>query len=85
MVVYMQEVKGMPREELQPILEQIAKAHNTTPEHVYHEMQTVIDIAQNDPDPETQEKWKYIPKLGGQVTVEEFLSFMVLILKRLGY
>lgn len=75
----------MLREELQPVLELIAKAHNTTPEYVYHEMQAVIDIAQNDPNPETREKWKYIPKQGEQVTVEEFLSFMVFLLKDLGY
>lgn len=71
----------MQKRELQKILRKIAKENNTTPEHVYQEMQLAIDAAQNSPDPAIRAKWDLIPKSGETHTVEDFLEYMVFVVK----
>ncbi|MBQ2854155.1 MAG: sporulation initiation factor Spo0A [Oscillospiraceae bacterium] len=75
----------MQKRKLQKVLQKIARDNNTTPEIVYHEIQLAIDAARNNPDPAVRSKWESIPKKGETPTVEEFLEFMVLILKLSGY
>ena len=85
MIYYTADVIIMQKRELQNILQKIATEHNTTPEHIYQEMQIAIDAAQNSIDPSVRAKWESIPKSGEALTVEEFIEFMVLILKLSGY
>ena len=43
------------------IIKQVAKVHNTTPEEVYAEMQIALDAAFQSSDPEVQKEWAKIP------------------------
>lgn len=74
----------MQKQQLQRILNQIAKEHHTTPENVYQEMKLALEQGQNSPDPMIRAKWDSIPKAGDTVTVEEFLDYMVVCLMRMG-
>ena len=75
----------MQKRELQKILRKIAKGNSTTPEYVYQEMQLAIDAAQNSPDPAIRVKWDSIPKSGDKHTVEDFLEYMVFVVKMTGF
>ena len=75
----------MDQQEMQHILVRIAKKNNTTPENVYHEIQTAIRSAQSNANPSIRKKWESIPKSGDTPTVEEFIDYMVSALHSLGY
>ena len=42
------------------IIKQVAKVHNTTPEEVYAEMQIALDAAFQSKDPEVPKEWAKI-------------------------
>ena len=50
--------------DIDKIIKQVARAHNTTPEEVYAEMQIALDAAFQSKDPEVQKEWAKIPFKG---------------------
>ena len=52
------------------IIKQVARAHNTTPEEVYSEMQIALDAAFQSKDPEVQ-NWFAVLALGAVVKKKE--------------
>lgn len=67
----------MTKEELEGVLIRVAKANNTMPDHVRSEIEAVMNIGMQNPDPEVQAKWTRIPRKGDRVTLEEFLEYVV--------
>ena len=67
----------MQKEQMDHILAEIAKKHNTTPDCVRREMEIALNVAQNSNNPYTKAKWALIPRKGDSVTLEEFLDYMV--------
>lgn len=63
------------------IIKQVAKAHNTTPEEVYSEMQIAIDAAFTSNDPKVQKEWSKIPFRGLRPTPEEVIPYLARLLK----
>ena len=63
------------------IIKQVAKAHNTTPEEVYSEMKIAIDAAFTSNDPKVQKEWSKIPFRGLHPTPEEVIPYLVSLLK----
>ena len=59
------------------IIKQVAKAHNTTPEEVYAEMQIALDAAFQSNDPEVQREWAKIPFKGDRPTPEDVIPYLV--------
>lgn len=59
------------------LLKQIARENHTTPENVRREMEEVMRMGQQNPDPAIQARWASIPKKGNTLTLEEFLDYMV--------
>ena len=67
----------MRRQKLEQILEQIAKANNTTPKEVRREMQLAMEAGLASNDPAIQARWAAIPRKGGRLTLEEFLEYLI--------
>ena len=67
----------MNQKEMDRILNQIAKSHQTTPQIIRKEMEFALVEAQKSTDPATQAKWAAIPRKGEKVTLEEFLEYTV--------
>ena len=59
------------------IIKQVAKVHNTTPEEVYTEMQIALDAAFQSKDPEVQKEWTKIPFMGDHPTPEDVIPYLV--------
>ena len=59
------------------IIKQVAKVHNTTPEEVYAEMQIALDAAFQSKDPEVQKEWAKIPFKGDHPTPEDVIPYLV--------
>lgn len=70
---------------MQLILRKIAKENSTTPDEVYREMQYAIQTAKNNSSPNARAKWDAVPSRDEIPTVEEFIDFMVSVLRALGY
>ena len=58
-------------------IKQVARAHNTTPEEVYAEMQIALDAAFQSKDPEVQKGWAKIPFKGDHPTPEDVIPYLV--------
>ena len=58
------------------IIKQVARLHNTTPEEVYAEMQIALDAAFHSSDPEVQKEWKKIPLQGKHPTPEDVIPYL---------
>ena len=56
------------------ILEQVARKHNCTTEHVQEEIEKVIDECWKNPDPEIHAKWAAMSATGKRPTVEETIT-----------
>ena len=63
------------------IIKKVAKAHHTTPEEVYSEMQIAIDAAFNSKDSEVKKEWAKIPFQGEHPTPEDVITYLVSQLK----
>ena len=73
----------MRKEEMDQIIEQIAREDNTTPAHVRAEMEAAIKIAQSSKNPSTRAKWAAMPHEGDSVSLEEFMDYMIHTLNKL--
>lgn len=71
----------MQKEDINIILSQIAKHHNTTVSDVRKEIEDAMRIAQSSPDPAIQAQWDAIPHVGAQLTLEEFIIYMVNLMR----
>ncbi len=67
----------MHKRKLDKIINKIAKAHGTTPEEVRAEMQAAMDAALDSTDPIAQAKLAAIPRKGPELTLEEFVTYLV--------
>ena len=63
--------------DIDKIIKQVARAHNTTPEEVYAEMQIALDAAFQSKDPEVQKEWAKIPFKGDHPTPEDVIPYLV--------
>ena len=62
---------------LDHILTQIAHQHHTTVDVVRREMYEAMQIAQDSTDPAIQAKWDTIPRKGKEITLEEFIDYLI--------
>ena len=67
----------MQKTDIRKILRQIAKEHNTTVSNIHKEIENAMRIAQSSPDPAVQACWNAIPHKGPELTVEEFIIYVV--------
>lgn len=58
------------------VLNRIAKENHTTVANVRKEMQSAMDLAMASRDPLVQARWAAIPKKGGRLTLEEFVTYL---------
>ena len=63
------------------LIKRVAKAHHTTPEEVYTEMQIALDAAFHSKDPEVKKEWAKIPFQGERPTPEDVIPYLVSQLK----
>lgn len=63
--------------DIDKIIKQVARAHNTTPEEVYAEMQIALDAAVQSKDLEVQKEWAKIPFKGDHPTPEDVIPYLV--------
>ena len=66
--------------DIDKIIKQVARAHNTTPEEVYSEMQIALDDAFQNPDPNVQKEWAKVPLSGNRPTPEDVIPFLAMML-----
>ena len=59
------------------ILKQIAVSNGITVEEVREQMHIAMLSALKNPDPMVQEMWRSIPKEGEQLTLEEFMDYLI--------
>ena len=67
----------MSKTDINKVLSQLAKAHNTTVSNVRKEIKDAMRIARSNPDPAIQARWNSIPHKGPELTVEEFIMYMI--------
>lgn len=58
------------------IIREVARRHNTTPEKVYAEMQIAIDAALMNKDPEIQKEWAKVPFSGERPAPEDVIIYL---------
>ena len=63
--------------DIDQIIKQVARAHNTTSEEVYAEMQIALDVAFQSKDPEVQKEWAKIPFKGDHPIPENVIPYLV--------
>ena len=66
--------------DIDKIIRQVARAHNTTPEEVYAEMRIALDAAFQSKDPNVQKEWEKIPLKGDRPTPEDVIPAIVRML-----
>lgn len=67
----------MSKNDINKILKQIAKDHNTTVSNVRKEMKEAMRMAQSSSAPAIQARWHAIPHNGPELTVEEFIMYLI--------
>lgn len=67
----------MKKRKLDVILAKIAKANGTSVQEVRKEMQVAMEAGQRSEDPKVKEIWNQIPKKGQELTLEEFVDYLV--------
>ncbi len=71
----------MKKSELDKIIEEIARAHNSTANQVRKEMQLAMDAGQASEDPIIRQRWDAIPRKGNTLSLEEFVEYLVTVVK----
>lgn len=71
----------MQNSDINRILNQIAKRHNTTVSNIRKEIGSAMRIARSNPDPKIQARWEAIPHKGAEPTVDEFIMYMITMLE----
>lgn len=59
------------------ILSQIAQAKHTTPEEIRQLMEEAMASALQNPDPAVQHMWGSIPRQGRELTLDEFMEYLI--------
>lgn len=72
----------MRNQEFERVLERIAMDNHTTIEEVRKEMIIAMKDGQSCPDPVVRARWARIPKKGNELTLEEFVEFLLNETKR---
>ena len=67
----------MHEKQLHKILETIARNNNTSTENVRKEMLSAMKMGQSSKDSKVQAKWESIPRKGAELTLEEFLDYLL--------
>ncbi|WP_373215904.1 sporulation initiation factor Spo0A [Ruminococcus sp. 5_1_39BFAA] len=63
--------------DIDKIIKQVARVHNTIAEEVYAEMQIALDAAFQSKDPEVQKEWAKIPFKGDHPIPEDVIPYLV--------
>ena len=66
----------MRKETFNMILKNLAANYDTTPEEVYQEMQKVIDIGYQNPDPLIRLHWQNVPCVNGHPRPEDLIEYI---------
>lgn len=64
-------------EKQETLLERLARKNNITVEEMHKQLSKKIEAGLNDPDPKCRAQWKKIPHAKGNLTVEEWLEYVV--------
>ena len=67
----------MRKQDFEHMLETVAKSAGISNDQVRQEMQKAMEDAMNNPDPNIQMRWKFIPRKGEQPTLEEFVECLL--------
>lgn len=67
----------MPVNKWESVLKQIAQTHNTTVETIRQEMLSAMEEGQKCPDADVRKQWQKIPHKGKELTLEEFLDYLL--------
>lgn len=67
----------MHERQLRRMLETIARKNNTSAENVRKEMLFAMKMGQSSNDPAVQAVWESIPRKGTELTLEEFLDYLL--------
>lgn len=67
----------MHKRQLHKKLETIARNNNTSAENVRKEMLFALMMGQSSNDPAVQAVWESIPRKGTELTLEEFLDYLL--------
>ncbi len=59
------------------ILSQLAQANGSTCEEVRIRMESAMAQAMSNPDPAVQNMWASIPRKGTQLTLDEFMEYLI--------
>lgn len=59
------------------ILSQIAQAKHTIPEEIRQLMEEAMASALQNPDPAVQQMWGSIPRQGRELTLDEFMEYLI--------
>ena len=59
------------------IIQDIAQQNHTTPQKVRQEMIAAMKEGQRSSNPKTRAKWNSIPRKGTELTIEEFLDYLL--------
>ena len=63
-------------ETFEKLLTLVGERYGYTADEVYRDIECLIRLALDDPDPETQRFWATIPRAGERPTPEEFVAYM---------
>ena len=63
--------------DIDKIIKQVARVHNTIAEEVYAEMQIALDAAFQSKYPEVQKEWAKIPFKGDHPIPEDVIPYLV--------
>ena len=64
-------------EKQETLLERLARKNNITVEEMYKQLRKKIEAGLNDPDPKCRAQWEKIPHAKENITVEEWLEYVV--------
>ena len=66
----------MKKEEIDRILQKIARDNHTTVQEVRRKMEFAMQVGQSSTDPAVQALWRSIPRKGSQLTLEELIAYL---------
>lgn len=72
----------MQKKKLDAILKRIAISHGVTVQEVRKEIQEAMEAGQRSEDSKVREIWDKIPQKGQELTLEEFLDFLIQRIKQ---
>ena len=67
----------MHDDDFERILDQLARAKQSSSLLVRQQLQQAMEEALRNPDPEVQKMWASIPRKGLELTLDEFMAYLI--------